>query len=531
MNIINRIGDFFLDLFSPEKERRKKRELRQIRQTIKEFKPNVYKPVSKMVQPAFANALYNFTLLIKPLQDVFENSLLASDSRIARRHWDWLLESRLSDKVFRLVEGLYYENLLQRFSLEPDRKALTARVRAEGSTVLKALDGPEMRMADGDLMELERIVDICRYDYIRILRHFTPKDGGKTREGRVKYQAANAEPLAAELADLYSVFAGARMTAAVQEDVLRLASRQGSQAISAMEKRLTKLANQMNHFLDSIFSEKLLVPLVQLIKEDSSYMPPPPVQPAARLSVYRETLVRRFKDDIDRIQRELQETALSADIAKLFGSSPKGGLLSAISYNDDLNSRLQTEAALSLRYVMPFRLLKTFDRRFITREYIEACKRVVVEGFFNNTLFRSRMTDTIGKIEKTQTRISIFEEASATKGRVNTASLRRALDEMGKGKLKVESVERIATSLDQGARELVEQEVLTLRELAEFVHDVISDFKKPTPDLVVNIKTLANSKEKQLIPTMLNGYNATAQFLKIMKAFMIVSPIKDEHSV
>jgi hypothetical protein len=93
-----------------------------------------------------------------------------------------------------------------------------------------------------------------------------------------------------------------------------------------------------------------------------------------------------------------------------------------------------------------------------------------------------------------------------------------------KGKIQADAIERVASALDQRAKEIIEQEVTSFRELAEFVHDVIVDFKRPTPDLVINIKTMANGKEKNFIPTLVNTYNAIARFLRIMKSFMIIVP-------
>lgn len=525
MNVFTAIGDFFLGLFSPEGEQRNKRELRQVRQIIKDFKPALFRSSGKHVLPAFANAVQTLVALIKPLNDIFERSLLISDVRIARRYWDWLLEQRLAPLEFKLLEGLYYENLMSRFKEDPDRQGLIARVQAEGSTVLKALDDPAMKVVDSDLRELERIVDICRHDYVRLLRFFTAPDQRKGKGNKVKFQAADGEALASDLADLFSVVSGARMTPGVQRDILVLAKRTGGETAETLEKRMPRIASQINTLLDTIFSDQIITALLQLIKEDSRYVPPAPVTPPARLTQYRDTFARRFKDDVDRIQREIRESALSAEITSLFGTPPAGGLMPVASYNNDLNTRLQTEAGVSLRFTMPFRLLKTFERRFLSREFLDACKRVVIEGFFNNTLFRSRMTDAIGKIEKTQARVSIFEESTATQGRASCATLRRALDEMLKGKVTADAVERIAGSLDARAKELIEQEVVYLRELAEFVHDVIVDFKRPTPDLVINIKTLASAKEKKLIPTLLTGYNAIARLLRIMKSFMVVIPI------
>ncbi len=535
MSVLNAISDFFVAIFFPHRDKGNIRELRTARQTLRECRPTIYRSTSKQVLPAFAQAIFNLTKQLKPLVDLLEKNLLIQDQRIARRYWDWLLETYLGERGEALLERLEYENLVKRFTEAPDRKALVAEVQREGSEILKMLSDPNLAVADIELSTLERVVDMVRYDYVRILRHFsTPETRTQTlrtqglrtqQEGKRKFRAGDGEILAADLAELYSVLAGVEFSPGVQKNLISLAQRQGKSHMKALEKRLPRLSAQVHQLLAGALSERTLSALLVLIKEDGNYNPPAPVQPAGRLAQYRDRFSRRFTDDIDRIQREIRESALSSEISALFNTSSGGGLVAVASYNEDLNTRLQTELGISLKYTLPFRLLKTFERRFLGRDFIDACKRIVIEGFFNNTLFRSRMTDAIGKVEKMQVRLDIFEESTTTQGRTSSAMLRRAIDEFSKGRALAESVERIAGALDQRAKELLEQELIGLRELAEFIHDVIADFKRPSPNLVVNIKVLASAKEKNLIPTLLEGYNASARLLRIMKSFLVIVPI------
>jgi hypothetical protein len=264
-----------------------------------------------------------------------------------------------------------------------------------------------MRLADTELRELERIVDLCRYDYVRIIRHFISPEQRGVKGGKVKYHPADASLVANDIADLFSVVSGTRMTPQAQKDILLLAKRTGKENATALEKKLPKICQQIDNLLDTVFSDQILCAMLQLVKGDSRYFPPSPIMPPSRLNNYRDTFARRFKDDIDRIQREIRQSALSAEIQSLFGTASGSGLLPVSAYNEELNVRLQTEASISLKNILPFQLLKTFERRYLTREFIDACKRIVIEGFFNNTLFRSRMTEAIARIEKTQARITV----------------------------------------------------------------------------------------------------------------------------
>jgi hypothetical protein len=238
---------------------------------------------------------------------------------------------------------------------------------------------------------------------------------------------------------------------------------------------------------------------------------------------YRGRLIRRWTEDRDRIQREFREQSLETDISVLFGE----GLLSVMGYDAALNERLKREQNRSFAWMLPLSLCKTFESRYVSGAFLESVRRLVVEGFFQNAVLRSRLTDSIGYLEKMGSRIAAFEEISASNPRSGAAALRVALDESVKGKDRTDAVEKIVRTLDDRAKELVSNDVKVLRILAESIFDVMSDFRKPTPELVSNIKTLAVSKDKALIPNLVNGYNGTAKFLKIMQAYLVVSALHE----
>jgi hypothetical protein len=271
-----------------------------------------------------------------------------------------------------------------------------------------------------------------------------------------------------------------------------------------------------------------MVSLLRAVRSESAFQPPKAEVPPSIIAEYKERRQRRWAEDRDRLLREIKESSMSAETAALFGSPPSGGVLTLTGYDDELNRRLQTEASRSFAWLTPLRFLKTFERRYLAQGLIEAARRIAIEGFFDNAVLRARLTDAVGKLEKSGARIAAFEESAGGHTRVGAAALRAALDETAKGRDRSDAVARIASALDARAKELVEQDVKSLRELAESIFDVITDFRKPTPELITNIKTLAAAKDKSLIPTLANGYNATARFLKLMKAFLIVSPIRTD---
>jgi hypothetical protein len=189
---------------------------------------------------------------------------------------------------------------------------------------------------------------------------------------------------------------------------------------------------------------------------------------------------------------------------------------------------MKSTVSRSFAWMTPLTLLKNFEQRYLSQGLLEATRRLTVEGFFSNGAVRSRLTDALSRLEKSGERIAAFEDAIGGAGRGGTAALRKLLDEAQAGKDVADAVDRLAKGLDERAKDMVERDVAACRMLAEIVYDVIGDFRKPMPELVTNIKTLAASKSKNLIPELAEGYNAIARLLKIMRAYLLVSPMEGQ---
>lgn len=527
MGFLDSIRDFLSLVFSKDPAlSRERHELKIIRQRLKTVKPPIYKTSGNLILPGFASSVYELAFALRSAREVLSRSILGPDARLVKRFRDLLVERRLSDGGRRLLDACSYDALKTRLESSANPDAELSAVEADFRMVMKELDDPAFRVADSELAEFERLVDLCRYDFGRLLAAFDPAADPDSTSYKPKFMAVDGTSLAGSLADFYSVVADMRITQSAVEDLVAVMERLGGEAAADAAKRMTKSASLANKLLDTVLSPTTLVSLLRAVRSESVFKPPKIEAAPSALGEYRERRQRRWVEDRDRLLRELKESSLSEDTETLFGKPPKGGVLTLTGYDDELNRRLQAEASRSLAWLTPLRFLKTFERRYISQGLIEASRRLAVEGFFDNSVLRARLTDAVGKLEKSGARIAAFEESAGGRTRVGAAALRAALDEAAKGRDRSDAVGRIAAALDARAKELVEQDVKSLRELAEAIYDVIADFRKPTPELVTNIKTLAAAKDKSLIPTLANGYNATARFLKLMKAFLIVAPMR-----
>lgn len=529
MGLFDAFGDFFTLLFSKDPAAvRTRRELREIQGFLKTVKPSVYKASGNLVLPGFASSVFGLAVALKPVRDLLERSYLASDQRIARRFRELLIERRLGAGSLKLLESCSYEAMKARAGADFATVDTAVSAASEDFRVFrKALEGQAAATIEADLADFDRLADLCRFDFSRLLSLF---DSSVKIDPAYKprFSAASGPVVAGELADLHSVVAIPAFGPLVLDDLVAVSEKLGGEDASEPKKRLSKSLAAASRTLSFNVSSPVATALLRAVREDPQHLPPEPGQARAFLPEYRDQAEKRFREDRDRLLRESRERSLHSEIAVLFGGAEGApfSLSSVTGYDAELDARLKAEVSRSFAWMMPLTLLKNFDQRCLSQGFIEAARRLTVEGFFSNGAVRSRLTDSISRLEKCGARIAAFEESVAGPGRTGAAALRKLLEEAAAGKDVSDAVERLMKGLDERSKDMVERDVAACRVLAEIVFDVIGDFRKPLPELVTNIKTLAASKSKNLIPTLADGYNSIARLLKIMKAYVLIAPME-----
>lgn len=516
-------GDFFTLLFPKDPaSARKYRDLRSVYAQLKTVKPAIFAVSGKRLQPAFAQSVFGLAVALKPLRDASAKTVAATDQRIALRYRDFLVEKKLGAGAACLLDDCSYEALAARVAGDP--KALDAAAE-DFRVFLKGLDGAAGSALDAELGAFDRAIDLCRFDFSRLLGCFDTGIDLENPSYKPRFAAAAADRALSDLLDFYAALGGTRIGDQTVDDLAALAEKAGGEAGADARKRIAKGAAAANKYLQSAFSPTIMAALVRAAADDPRYpLPAVPAQ-ASSVAAYKERAAKRFAADRDRVQRELREASIGPELAALFppeGSVP-GGVEEIAGFDSATDARLKAEAACSFAWRLPLSIMKTFEKRYLAGDFLEAAHRLTVEGFFANVAVKSRLVESLSRLEKAGARIAAFEEASGGSGRLGAAALSRLLEERSRGKSVDEGIERIVSAQDARAKEMTEGDVAACRAIAEVIYEVIADFRKPTPTLVTNIKTLGAAKEKNVVATLANGYNAIARFLKVMKSFMVIA--------
>lgn len=522
MAFFRALRDFFLGLLSrnPE-EAYRRRELRKIHGFLSTIRPPFYRPGHKTVQPHFAEILYTYCQFLRPVADIVKRTLASSDLKQSRKYFDLLIDSHLPPQERERKVYFSYEGMLERIRAAMDPEEESEAISREFQSFMKVLESQEIRMLDSELMDMERLVDLCRHDYERLVGIFDPGVNFDNPKYKPEFQPASGESVAPELIDFYYISSGFVFTTRMEESLAILLERVSSREADLEEQRrkLKKYLSSLNKILSHQLSSEVLLALLRAIKADPGYMPDTARFKTSFLEAYKSRVFVQFQKDKERILRERHEDAISQDIKALFGSTE---ILEVEAYNDQNSALLAKESPDSFTYVKPMRILKTYLESIFEPRLKDNVKRILVEGYFDNKTFQNNMANVFYQCEHSVERFSAFEEQMAGNGRVSAIAMKRYIEEARRGKDVQVFLGKFADTVNGRAREILENETNLFNMLADSLYEILTDFKRSAPELITNIRILGAGKNKDLLQSVANGYAEIQRLIKIMRNFAIV---------
>ncbi|HTX72825.1 MAG TPA: DUF5312 family protein [Rectinemataceae bacterium] len=521
MKLLEIIKDLFARIFTSDPEEgRKRTELRRIHALLVDLRPPYYRPKQNLVLPGIAQALFHFYTLLRPLAELARATVANSDIRISQRYFDYLIDCRLSmdeqeKKRFFSYDGMS-ERLQQSFRTEEEFEAIAREFQG----FIRSLDELGPRAVNADLYEVDRFLDICRYDYERILGLFDPSASLDDPRYRPDFAPVPGEQVLPELMDFYYLIEGFSFSAQLKENVIRLLERrQPGSADTSKRAKIDKLFSQLDKSLSGRFDPEILRALMRAIRGEPFFTPATPRERKDFLDSYRKRLVVQYEKDRERLLREQHETAIASDIQSLFGDAD---ILEVEGYDDENDSFLRRESPNSFMWIKPLRILKTFIAAVFDPMLKESVKRILVEGYFDNKNFQNNLANILYQCERSPTRIVDFEEQLKGNGRVSIVSMKRYIEEMRRGKDIAAFLTRLTDSINARAREIVEDETAMFAMLGDALGDLLSDYRRSSPELVTNIRTLGGGRNKEILAQVQVGRDRISILVKIMRNFTFV---------
>jgi hypothetical protein len=522
MSIIAAIKRFFATIFiSDPKEKARRLGLKQVYAKLALTRPVFYRPSQNQVLTGFAQSLFTYTSLLRPIRDIILRTIGTQDVRLSQKFFDILVDDRLSPETREKKALFTYDGMKARLDASFNLSEDSSRLNRDFQSFMKTLDSPALVRADRELRDIEGLVDICRHDYDRLLGLFDPGIDSENQNYRPEFSPVPAEMALPELLDLFYITANFSISPQMEEDVAILLERISPPGVdpAAQRRKLQKCVNAVNKILDLQLNAENLTALIQALKDDPSFQPEAAHSRASFLDAYKARLSNQFKTDHERILREKHENALGEEIIALFGDMP---IIEVGGYNDENSELLARESPNSFTYVKPLRLFKTFAYSIFDTAIKDQIKRLLVEGYFDNKAFQNNLANVFYQCERAPERVMAFEQQISGSGRVSLVTLRRYIEEAKHGRDVTGYIDKMADAINLAAREIIEDGTNLFGMLSDSLADLLNDIKKPQPELVTNIRTLGGNRNRELMQDLADACRKIHDFAQIMRNFTLV---------
>lgn len=517
MGILQAILSFFRGLLGLDAGA--KGELKRIYSVVSSIKPPYYRFKNNLVMTGFAQDLYLFCQALKPLMDLADRTLAHPDLRISRRYFDYLVDLELPPQELEKKECFAYDGMKARVENAVKDDEEQEAVARDFQRFLKSLEALSDGPLNADLHEVERFIEVCRHDWERTLGFFDPGASLDDSRYRPDFQPCAGEQVLPELIDAYYLLIGFSFSENLLKKTMKVFERHAPATAASQAGKIAKLFSTLNKILSYRLSSDNLLALIRLTKRDAIYEPDTKRQRLDYIDEYRKRIVTQYERDRERLLRERHENAVSMDIRELFGGTE---VLVLDGYNEEVDSYLRRESPNGFTHVKPMGILKTFVKGVFETQIKETVKKVLVEGYFDNKNFQNSLANILFQCDRTGPRVEAFEEGLKGNARVSVAAVKRYVEEMRHGKDIMPFLTKLVDEINYKAREICEDETGLFQMLAETLGELLADYKKPSPDLVTNIRSLGGVRNKELLATLSEGKRKTETFVRIMRNFAFV---------
>ncbi len=523
MSLFQIISDFFESLFnknSPEVQKRI--QMRKLENELRSQEPIIFK--NGKILPNFAESIRILYVNTKPLNELLSSTIFSTDIPRNRRFENQLVLTGFSEPSQKVVDSLEFEN--RKAQLTADSAMTTSQIfdrqHKNLERLLHELNSEPFKKIDQDLNMLRQLGDFCKFNFVTVLQIFDPNFVSADPRYKPSYLEIPVGKVENVLEDLYYVVKGLSITTSTLNAISALVVlRSGNNSLNAnsdlLKENLKKIAFVLNHI---ITGERLRL-LICYSKGDLSYMPKAVSYNESARKHFGEMLQTKFKADEQRIKTELKDEKINSELENLFGEVP---LLSLNGYNSETNAKLLASSSMTFSWIMPMRILKTFLATYLSDPIRSFLNDIVVEGFFNNPQFKTDFSsDTFAALECSQELLNF--ETSFEGGQKNSLALIEGfIHDAHNDPEFFKKLEQMVGNINSEANKLITQETNSLHKLAVHLDNLLQDAKKPTSELVSNLKVLImSSRNRDNTDLLEQQFPKWKIFFDIMKNYAIIS--------
>ena len=528
MGFIKTISELLESIFkrsSPEVQ--KKQQMKKLEQEIREFQPSICR--NGMLLPNFGEAIFALYKNTRPLDNLFSVTVSPNNIQRQRRFEAQLIVTGYPAEDQEILDSLSFESRKSDVLAEaqnPDRVYMHQRKELE--RLVKALNTDGFKKMDSDLLQLRQLVEFCHYNYTPFLQAFDTNFIPADLMYKPSYREISLSTAQNLLEDLYFQSSGLQITTSTADAISALAQlRSGNELTETEQQAYLGNLKKINYIVTKILSPEKLKALIRLCRQDLSYEPDVAKYTGSPRQDFANMLQARFDSDEQRIKTEIQDETITGEVSALFPDTP---LEEVGSYSQSYNTLLQTEVGMSFKWILPMRILKTFLRHYMPEGAKALLNDIVIEGFFNNPAYKSSFSSIVFAAINAEKEIAEFESSFGADKKHSIAVLESYIKDSKKDKDFFKKLEKMVQSINDDAHKTLQAQCTNLSALSRQLGELLADAKKPSSEIISNLKVLMMSSRNRDNTNFLEAnYEKWNIFFEIMKNYVIINSGEIKH--
>lgn len=525
MNFITQIMNFFTSLLQGQgQEPHIKQDLRKIEVSLKQSTPILYK--NKQAQPNMAEAFRLLYVHTKPLAELFADTVASEDSKIKEHYIDLLIETGFTALGKEAIQKLSYESRKQDYyTSETNKKALELN-KKDLELVLRELTNENLKLIENTLITLDLFCDICNFSYISIIKIFEPSfDPASTEQHH--FEAIDIDLLEQQLLDYYFLIGNLSISAAMARATTTLAQQKFNNSLSETQiEAILGHIKKVSSLTTKVLSPEIIKSFLRLIKNDPSFEPKVTTPQKGILQDYTSRLRKQFENDTQRIETEMQDQTIEKETENLFENTQ---IIPLTGYTHENSKVFIQNNAGAFLLVTPLQIIKTFFSVYLDTRVQVLLNDLIVEGFFNNSQYKTNFSSIVYSCFEAPIRIKEFEDSFSKGGKNDISIMLGYLKDSHSDSSFMVTLTKMIDNINLEAKNLIQTEVSTILQLDKRIAELITDSKKSTPEHISNLKVLFSSPRNrdntEYLETSFPRWNI---FLDIMKNYAIIGEVRDE---
>ena len=522
MSLIESITSFIHSIFNKSSpEGQKKAALKKLDQEIREYYPLICK--NGMLQPNFGEAVFILYKNVRPLDNLFISTIGTNDIPRQHRFEAQLIITAYNSDFQEVIESLSFEN--KKAEVLDDYKnadRVYARQKKKIENVIRELNTDTFKEMDNDIKDLRMFVDFCHLNFVPFLQLFDYNFEPANMAYKPNYNEVEVEKCINLLEDLYFQISNLKITSNLAEAVVAVAQLKKGDSFTDTDRSLIiDNFKKINYVLNHVISPEKIKTLLRYARQDENYEPKKQVLNASPIKEFADLVRTRFEVDEKRIKTEIQDEKISADVAQLF---PEKTLQEVGAYNQENGAMLQADTPLTFQWILPMKILKTFLLEYITPNVKNLLNDLVIEGFFNNPTYKTNFSTMVYGAINADKEIQIFEDSFGNDQKNSISVLGSYIKDSKKDKDFYKKLEMMVSRINNDAYTLLQTEVTTLVTLYHELGELIEDAKKPSSEIISNLKVLMMSSRNRDSTNILESQYANWEiFFEIMRNYVIIN--------